>query len=90
VVEAEVEESPEVDGGDAGGQADAVAFDASVADSPVVVGDEPGDGAFDHGPVLAVVLDTGPAAHAGSGGGEELVVVADALKVLPSTAEVQR
>ena len=33
-----------------------VAGDAAVADLAVAAGDEPGDGALDHGPVLPVVL----------------------------------
>lgn len=48
----------------------------SVADSSIVVGDEPGDGALDHGSVLAVVGDTGSGAPAGPGGDVEVVVVA--------------
>ena len=48
VAEAEVDESAEVDGGDAGGESVLVAFDAAVADAPVAFGDEPGDGPFDH------------------------------------------
>ena len=45
-VEAEVDEPAEVDRSDAGGEAVLVAFDAVVADAPVAVGDEPGDGAL--------------------------------------------
>ena len=55
VVEAEVDESAEVERGDAGGEPLLVAFDAAVADAAVAVGDEPGDGSFDHGSLLAVV-----------------------------------
>ncbi len=57
VVEAEVEESSEVDRRGSVADADAVAFDATEPDPAVSVGDEPGDGAFDHGPVLAVVVE---------------------------------
>jgi hypothetical protein len=52
VVEAEVQESSEVDRGSAGGECLAIAFDASVADSAVAAGDQPGDGSFDHRSVL--------------------------------------
>ena len=54
--DAEVDESSEVDRGDAGGECELVAFDAAVADTSVSAGDEPRDGSFDHGPVLAVVV----------------------------------
>ena len=49
----------EVDGGDAGGEAVLVAFDAPVVDPPVAFGDEPGDGSFDHGSELSVVVGEG-------------------------------
>lgn len=75
-VAAEVEEASQVDGGDPGGQSDAVSFDAAVGDSPVAVGDEPGEGPFDHGPVLAVVVDAGAVSPVGLGRCEEVVVVA--------------
>ena len=39
-------------------------FETAVADPAVAVGDEPGDGAFDHGPVLAVVGVNSPSFHA--------------------------
>ena len=74
VVEAEVDESAEVDRGDSEGELGAVGFDAAVADPASSVGDDPGDGTFDHGPVLAVVGDdlrVGP----GMTGGDEFVVV---------------
>ena len=56
-VEAEVEESSEVDRCCSDRESEAVAFDAAVADSAVAVGDEPGDGSFDHRPVLPVVVE---------------------------------
>ena len=77
VVEAEVDESLQVDCCCSGGERCAVSFDASVADSSVAFGDEPGDGPFDHGPVLAVVVDADVVAPVGSRLGEELVVFAD-------------
>jgi hypothetical protein len=43
----------------------------------VSVGDEPGDGSFDHGPVLAVVVQVLSVAPVGTGGGENLVVFTD-------------
>ena len=55
VVESEVDESSQVDGSDPGSEGGVVAGDAAVADSAVTVGDEPGDGAFDHGSPAAVV-----------------------------------
>ena len=61
VVEAEVDESTQVDGGDPDVETGLVAGEAVVADSAVAVGDEPGDGAFDHGPPdshkIAIGLD---------------------------------
>ena len=77
VMEAEVEESSEVDCGGSDAEGLAVAFDASVADSAVAVGDEPGNGSFDHGPVLAVVVESLTFAPSGAGIGEESVVFAD-------------
>ena len=56
VMEAEVEESSEVDRGGSDVKGLPVAFDTAVADSAVAVGDEPGDGSFDHGSVLPVVV----------------------------------
>ena len=77
VGESEVDESAQVDGGGSEAQSDAVAFDASVADPSVSVGDEPGDGSFDHGPVLAVVVQVLSVAPPSTGGGENLVVFTD-------------
>ena len=59
VGEAEREEPLQVHGGAAVGPAEPVAFGSSVAETPVVVFDEPGDGAFDHGLVLAVGVGAG-------------------------------
>jgi hypothetical protein len=56
-VESEVEESAEVDGGGSDRQGDPVAVDASAA--AVAVGDEPGNGSFDHRPLLSVVVNEG-------------------------------
>ena len=44
VVDAEVDETAQVDGGGSVGETELVGGDASVADSSVAVGDEPGDG----------------------------------------------
>ena len=77
VVGAEFGEALEVDGGGSVGEADPVGGDASVADAAVAVGDEPGDGSFDEGAVLAVVVGVVAVAPVGSGLGEELVVFAD-------------
>ena len=57
MVEAEVDQLFEVDHGGSGGECDLVALDTSVAAASVSVGDEPGDDAFDHRPVLSVVVD---------------------------------
>ena len=76
-METEVEESSEVDCGGSDAEGLAVAFDAAVADSAVAVGDEPGNGSFDHGPVVAVVGESLTLAPSGAGGGEESVVFAD-------------
>jgi len=53
VGEAEGEESAQVDRGDAVVEPVVVLGDASVTESPVASG-QPGDAAFDHGPVLPV------------------------------------
>ena len=55
----------------------AVAFDAAVADSAVAVGDEPGDGSFDHGPVLPVVGEPFTVTPGLAGASEVVVVFAD-------------
>lgn len=61
--EAEREESFEVHCSASVGPAEPVGVDASVAEPPAVVLDEPGDGPFDHPAVLAVgvieVVDVG-------------------------------
>lgn len=57
MAETEVDQAAQVDGGDAVGETELVAFDAAVAHPTVTVGDEPRDRAFDHGPVLPVVVD---------------------------------
>ena len=77
MVEAEVEESAQVDRCGAVSETDAVAFDAAEPDATVVVRDEPCDGAFDHGPVLSVVVEADPVGPVGPGGGEEFVVFGD-------------
>lgn len=77
VVGAEFGESLEVDGGGSVGEADPVGGDASVADAAVPVADEPGDGSFDHGAVLAVVVGAPAVAPVGSGLGEKSVVFTD-------------
>src|ERR1019366_3016146 len=53
VVQAEHGEAAQVEGGGAVVEPVVVFGDAAVADFPVSA-DQPGDGAFDHGPVLAV------------------------------------
>jgi hypothetical protein len=70
VGEAEREEAFEIDRCAAVGPGEPVAVGAAVAESPVAVGDEPGDGAFDHGPVLVEPVGLGLAA----GRGEQVVV----------------
>lgn len=78
VVESEVDESFEVDDGCSDGEPDAVAGDAALAAASVAVGDEPCNGAFDHGPMLAVVVDeVGVGSPAGPVRGEVLIVLAD-------------
>ncbi len=77
MVESEVEEASQVDGRGSDGEGLAVAFNASVADSAVAVGDEPRNGSFDHRSVLPVVVDAVTATPLGSRCGEVLVVFAD-------------
>ncbi len=77
VVEAEVDEPAEVDGGDAQGELRPVGFDALVTDPAVPVGNDPREGAFDHGPILAVVVDEHATVPCSSRGDEFVVVVGD-------------
>ena len=74
VREAEVEEPTQVDDGCSEVEAEPVAFDTALADAAMVVGDEPGDGAFDHRPPLLVVIDPNTGAPLAAGGREQLVV----------------
>jgi hypothetical protein len=77
VVEAEVDESAQVERGDSVSEAELVAFDAAVADASVTVGDEPGNGSFDHwSPVPVVVCEVAVAPRA-AGFDEGGVVLAD-------------
>jgi hypothetical protein len=69
-VETEGGESLEVDGRDALSKADAVAFDAAVADFAVSVAYEPGEGAFDHRPVATVDVVELIAVCVAAGGGQ--------------------
>ena len=54
----------------------------------MAVGDEPGDGSFDHGPPLAVVVGEVAVAPCTSGFDEFVVVFAD-VDVRPCSAVVQ-
>src|SRR5919202_5557206 len=68
VVESEVDQPAEVEGGHPGVQPPVVGGHAAVAQFAAAAfrADQPGDGAFDHGPVLAVglaqVVPVGPVA----------------------------
>jgi hypothetical protein len=55
VVESQVDEPSQVDGGHSEGELCLVGFDPSKADPPVVFAHDPGDGSFHHGSVLSVV-----------------------------------
>lgn len=77
MVEAEVDEPAEVERGEPGGEPLLVAVHAAVADLAVPAGDEPGDGAFDHGPVLSVVVEHDRVAPRGAGVDQLVVVFAD-------------
>src|SRR4051812_44749189 len=77
VVESEVDESAQVDGRDPDAETVVVALHTAVADSPVAFGDEPGDGAFDHGPPLSVVVDEVTVGPRSTGGDEFGVMVAE-------------
>ena len=57
VSEAEVDEPSEVESGGAEVETEPVGLDTDEADTAMVVGDEPGDGPFDHWPVAAVAGD---------------------------------
>ena len=56
VGESEVDESSQVDGRDAQRESELILLDATESHPPVVVGDEPRDGTFDHRSELAVVV----------------------------------
>ena len=71
--EAEVDEPLQVDGGDAVAEPEPVAVGAVVAESAVGA-DEPGDAAFDHGPVLAVGDVELVGLGEGAGSGEQAMV----------------
>ena len=75
--EAEVEEPFEVDRGAAHGPGVTVSVGASESDSPMVVADQPGDGAFDHGPKLTVGVVEVVGASERAGCGEQCVVGVD-------------
>ena len=75
--DAEVDEAFQVDRGATVGESDLVAGDAPVADFAAVTSDQPGDGAFDHGPVLSVGLYELVGEGVGSSVGEEFVVLMD-------------
>src|SRR6185295_4665502 len=76
--ESEVDQAAEVEGGGSGVEPGVVLDGAAVAQAPVAVVDEPGDGAFDRWPPAAVV---GLPARIGgglvAGGCLEVVVRAD-------------
>src|SRR5271157_3517355 len=56
VVQSEVDQPSEVDGGDAQGEAELVSLHTSESDSPMVVGHQPCDRSFDHRTPSSVVL----------------------------------
>lgn len=56
MVETQVDESSQVDGGHSESKLGLVGFDSSVADPPMVFTYEPGYGSFHHGPVLSVII----------------------------------
>jgi hypothetical protein len=87
--EVKAEKSAEVDRGGPQRETELVAFDAAVADAAVTTSDEPGDGSFDHGPPLPVVVGEVAVAPGTSGFDEFSVVFAD-LSVRPVFAVVQR
>ena len=76
--ESEVDEPPQVDGCCPGGEGDPVAFNASIFDSAVSVGDDPCNGLFDHGSILSILVEVVSVSPSGPGLGEELVVLTDA------------
>jgi hypothetical protein len=73
VVETEVDESLEVDGGCSVGEPDAVPGEAAVGDA-AAGSDEPGEAAFDHRSELSVVVGV-LAVAPGSAGFDEIGVV---------------
>ena len=60
MVEPEVDQSSEVDGGDAEGETELVPFHAAVPDPAVIVGHQPCDGPLDHRSQSAVLLGEVP------------------------------
>ena len=56
VLDSEVDQPPEVDGGDPQRQSELVSRHSSEPDPPMIVGHQPGDGSFHHRSPAAVVL----------------------------------
>src|SRR5579864_1537908 len=81
-VQTEVDQSPQVERAEPSGESELVALDASVTNSSVATGDEPGDGALHHRSVLAVVVHDERIAP-GLTGVDQLVVVLGDPEVLP-------
>ncbi len=74
MVEAQVDESSQVDRGDSLCELCPVRLAASASDSAVSVCDHPCNGAFDHGPVLAIVVEERLVAP-GLASGDKLVIM---------------
>ena len=89
MLESEVDQSSEVDGGDAQRKTQLVPLDAAEADPSVPVGHEPGDRPFDHRSPLSVVRDEVPFTP-GPSGLDEFRIVGWRWSVRPSFALVHR
>jgi hypothetical protein len=76
--EPEVDEAPEVERRDAKREPELVRCDTAEADTPVVVGDEPGDRSLDHRAEVPVVLGEVPVPPGTPGSDEEGVVEMEA------------
>lgn len=70
----EIDQPTQVEGGHAMREPLLIALDAAEADPPVAVGDEPGNGALDHGAPSAVLLEPDPFSPLTTGG-HKLVVM---------------
>jgi hypothetical protein len=77
VVESEIDHPPQIESGQAQRETEAVPLDAPETDPSVASGHQPGDGAFDHGAPLSVVVEAVSCSPLRSGCAQLVVVGMD-------------